>query len=395
MLHSASRVLNHAFNEDNDIFVATSDWVDITGGDAESQHKFLPSDDASTELGAVPYDSADMEGYQKVVQRIVAEGDILGRGSFGTVYKGQIKGVAVAVKVLSFQGAEDVRNEFLMSLVLSHKHLVRTYMAFQQKITPGCSAQSPAEDATIGTGFDAIAHMHPINLEEQRAGLTAERTGAYWESSGNGKGCAAGSDGAFYECCIVQELCNGGDMYHAIKSGCIAGEGHVKRCLALACDVARGLAYMHKFNIVHLDLKPQNVLISKAPGERPVAKIADFGLSRAMPADMDTVCVDQHGTAIYCPEEMLTEGIVSPTADLYALALIIGEMLTGKMFYEGLSMAQAVVAVFNEGLRPDLPKWVPSALRTLLEDSWSSDRTRRPTTKTFYAELRRIYRELE
>jgi serine/threonine protein kinase len=395
LLHSASKALTHALNKDNDIFVTTSSWVDFAEDDPSSQRDFLPSDGPElTNMGTGPYDSATMANFQEHVQSIVTKGEVLGRGSFGTVYKGQLHGVAVAIKVLCFQGAEDVRNEFLTSLLLSHKHLVRTYMAFQRKVTPCRLSASLLEDAPMGFGGDGIASMDPINLAEERAGLVADEALEYWESIRKSD-CAPETNGAFYECCIVQELCNCGDMYRVIKSGCLVGQKHLKRTLALASDVARGLAYMHKFNVVHLDLKPQNVLLSKAPGQRPICKIGDFGLSRAMPADMDTVCVDQHGTAIYCPAEMLSEGLVSPTADIYALALIVGEMISGKLFYEGLSMAQAMVAVFSAGLRPELPEWVPPALKGLLEDAWSADRTRRPTSKAFYAELRKVYRELK
>jgi eukaryotic-like serine/threonine-protein kinase len=109
-----------------------------------------------------------------------------------------------------------------------------------------------------------------------------------------------------------------------------------------------------------------------------------------MPTDMDTVATERHGTAVYCPVEMVTDGFVSPTADVYALALIVGEMMTGKLVYDGLSMAQAVKAVVTDDLRPQLDDWVPLDLRELLEKAWSTDRSTRPTAKVFARQIKRV-----
>jgi serine/threonine protein kinase len=78
-----------------------------------------------------------------------------------------------------------------------------------------------------------------------------------------------------------QECCNHGDIVKLIQGGELAGRKYLKRCLILAGDIARGLAYMHKFNVLHLDLKPQNILLNRNKRERPVCKIADFGVPLA------------------------------------------------------------------------------------------------------------------
>lgn len=107
------------------------------------------------------------------------------------------------------------------------------------------------------------------------------------------------------------------------------------------------------------------------------------GLSRALSSDMATADTSRQGTAVYSPWEMAIEGKTSPKADVYALALIIGEALTGRTFYEGLTLAQAVNAVFYRHLRPELPQWVPSDLRSLLQQSWNENRTLRPSIQEF------------
>ena len=82
-----------------------------------------------------------------------------------------------------------------------------------------------------------------------------------------------------------------------------------------------------------------------------------------MATDMATVNTLRCGTAVYAPLEMVMDGRVSPTADVYSLAIMIGEMLTGKLLYSDISMAQAVVAVVHNGMRPTLDDWVPESLR--------------------------------
>lgn len=75
----------------------------------------------------------------------------------------------------------------------------------------------------------------------------------------------------------MQEYANLGNLSQIITQKSVSGPKHLKRCLAMALDMARGLAYMHMFKILHLDLKPQNILLSGKPGKRPICKIADFG----------------------------------------------------------------------------------------------------------------------
>jgi serine/threonine protein kinase len=84
----------------------------------------------------------------------------------------------------------------------------------------------------------------------------------------------------------MQERCNMGDLLKHIRSGALAGRKHLKRCLLMALDVAKGLAYMHEHLVMHLDLKPQNVLLHRgADFPRPICKLADFG------AIQDRLCI--------------------------------------------------------------------------------------------------------
>eukprot|EP00198_Chlamydomonas_reinhardtii_P001658 XP_001690994.1 predicted protein [Chlamydomonas reinhardtii] len=98
--------------------------------------------------------------------------------------------------------------------------------------------------------------------------------------------------------------------------------------LHIGIEVARGLAYMHP-NLAHRDLKPANVLISQPDSERPIVKIADFGLSRLL----DTAVITRNpdaGTPPYMAPECLDLGnrvAITHKVDVFALAVMLAEML--------------------------------------------------------------------
>lgn len=118
------------------------------------------------------------------------------------------------------------------------------------------------------------------------------------------------------------------------------------------------------------------------------------GLSQAISPDMATIETSRQGTVVYAPWEMAMQGKTSPKADVYALALIIGEALTGQIFCEGMTVAQALVAVIHQGLRPKLPLWVPRELQSLLRRAWSGNRALRPTIEDFGNRLQKIQLKL-
>jgi len=88
-------------------------------------------------------------------------------------------------------------------------------------------------------------------------------------------------------------------------------------------DLLKGLAFMHQKNILHLDIKPANILISHRPGSTiPVLKIADFGLSRTLDSKSTKI-----GDGRYLAPELLeTKPIISPAADIFSLGVTIYEI---------------------------------------------------------------------
>ncbi|PNH10401.1 putative serine/threonine-protein kinase [Tetrabaena socialis] len=175
------------------------------------------------------------------------------------------------------------------------------------------------------------------------------------------------------------------------------------KVLSIAIDIASGLAFLHP-TIVHRDLKPANVLISNAGSDRPVVKLADFGLSRlrstaGITNNPEVGSVRGHcslpvsprgftGLSAFlacCPAETFDpkNHVVTHRTDMYALGIIVAEMLAGEPPWRGASMMGMAVSVTLHNQRPwqlgQLPEGRrPAKLCRLVEACWEHDARRRP-----------------
>jgi eukaryotic-like serine/threonine-protein kinase len=144
----------------------------------------------------------------------------------------------------------------------------------------------------------------------------------------------------------------------------------------IARDIAAGLAHAHQHGIVHRDLKPSNVLFD---GEGR-AKIADFGVARAVSDATLTTTGAVVGTAQYMAPEQATGGEVGPESDVYAFGVILFQMLTGRPPFEAEHPVAEMLtkswqdAPAVESLRPDAPPF----LAALAASALALDRHARP-----------------
>ncbi|WFE41479.1 Stk1 family PASTA domain-containing Ser/Thr kinase [Micromonospora sp. WMMD998] len=112
--------------------------------------------------------------------------------------------------------------------------------------------------------------------------------------------------------------------------------------LAIAEQMLAAIAAAHRAGLVHRDVKPENVLVAEAPaGGRgdlvdSVVKVADFGLARAVEASAEEENGNQlMATVAYVAPELVTQGHADPRTDVYSAGIVLFEMLTGRVPYDG------------------------------------------------------------
>jgi serine/threonine-protein kinase len=113
-------------------------------------------------------------------------------------------------------------------------------------------------------------------------------------------------------------------------------------------DIATGLHLAHELKIVHRDLKPENVMISRVAGGGERAVVMDFGLAKERRLDAELQKLTATGIILGTPEFMSPEQLrgrpLDPRTDVYSLALMTYEMLTGKLPFIGRTQQEMMIA---------------------------------------------------
>jgi serine/threonine-protein kinase len=138
-------------------------------------------------------------------------------------------------------------------------------------------------------------------------------------------------------------------------------------------QICAGLEHAHAAGLVHRDLKPGN-LIERSDG---TIKIADFGIARLIEGTELTEAGTIVGTAAYLAPEQAGDGEITPASDVFALGVLLYELLTGTQPWKVDSLAE--LAGRASAPRPELPPETPWALREAVERSLETDPAARPT----------------
>jgi eukaryotic-like serine/threonine-protein kinase len=156
---------------------------------------------------------------------------------------------------------------------------------------------------------------------------------------------------------IVFEYVQGETLKELIKR---EGPLDVDEAAAYAIEVARALGYAHSRNIVHRDVKPQNVLID----DEGSAKITDFGIARTLDEEGLTADGRVLGTTDYVSPEQALGHQVTGQSDLYSLGIVLFEMLTGDVPFRGENQVSVAMKHVREPL-PDVQELRPAVSATL------------------------------
>lgn len=268
----------------------------------------------------------------------------VGSGGFGSVYKAEYLGETVALKEVKKCTKNKLasRQSFwaeLNAAHLRHKNIVRVIAATT------CVPADFGDDSSIGT--------------------------------------------------ILMEFVGGRNLQQVID-GCaeLLGEG---RWLRYSTDIARGLRFLHSHSIVHLDIKPANVLVS---GEG-ACKIVDFGCSLKLDGGCEVSAVSpllSHvgGTYTHRAPELLKGQDVSPKADVFSFGITFWQLITREQPYSG-DRQHVLYAVVAHNLRPtvqDHPAFSSEQgqlCRAVLSRCWSGEPRCRPTAQELLTQLEQLH----
>lgn len=160
---------------------------------------------------------------------------------------------------------------------------------------------------------------------------------------------------------IVMEYVEGASLKQLILQG---APFPIPRVIGLSMQILAALSFAHQKGLIHRDIKPQNVLVTP-DGQ---VKVTDFGIARAAASGQLTETGTVLGTVYYCSPEQAQGKAVTPASDIYSVGVVLFEMLTGRLPFEGEGpLAVALKHLQEEPVEPSrLNARVPSQLDAIV-----------------------------
>ncbi|KAI8462305.1 MAG: kinase-like domain-containing protein [Monoraphidium minutum] len=308
-------------------------------------------------------------------------GECLGRGGFGVVYRGRWHRVPVAVKVMPSRNSErEAMQDAVEMAVLStvqHPNIVSVYSCLTDMV------EAAELDASLSGSLTSVMRTRYRRLRPDE------------DPEGEAETFNV----------VVMELCDRGTLRDAIKGGLVhraLPNGAIGVELAAAVeillDVAYAVQYLHSMQLVHGDIKLENILL-KSDTSRGLGGHAKgeggHGRRPGGPAPTTASTSTGAGTVTHLAPEMFRAGTrITKAVDAYAFGVLMWEAYTSKRAYAGLPREAVIERVYKTGLRPRFPSTAPPAFAGLAEACWQSDPARRPVFAEIAQRLEALAAEL-
>ncbi len=191
------------------------------------------------------------------------------------------------------------------------------------------------------------------------------------------------SDGLDY---IVMELIDGITLKEFLQK-----KGHLswQETVFFAEQIARALEHAHSRGIIHQDIKPHNIMLLRDG----TAKVTDFGIARLESNQETRVMQEAIGSVHYIAPEQAKGSPIDARVDIYSLGVVMYEMLTGKLPFEGDSAVAIVMQHINSvPLMPsEIVPGIPKGMDEIVMHAMSPNASKRyPTAQALYNDLERI-----
>jgi serine/threonine-protein kinase len=173
---------------------------------------------------------------------------------------------------------------------------------------------------------------------------------------------------------MVMEYLDGADLSRVVHA---TGSIAIEEAVYFVLQACEAIAEAHSLGIIHRDLKPQNLFVTRRVDGKPLVKVLDFGISKTLDTAGGlslTRTSSIMGSPLYMsPEQMRSSKNVDQRADIWALGVILYELLTGRVPFEAESVPELCLKVVQDeptppkGLRPEVPEGLSAVVLKCLE----------------------------
>ncbi|KAL7130586.1 hypothetical protein ABFS83_13G144200 [Erythranthe nasuta] len=291
------------------------------------------------QIGLPPLDPSlvdfDINSLQIIQNADLEELKELGAGTFGTVYHGKWRGSDVAIK----------------------------------RIKKSCFTGRQSEQDRLTNEFwkeaEILSKLHHPNVV------------AFYGVVQDGPGATLAT--------VTEYMVNGSLRHVLLRKDRLLDR---RKRLIIAMDAAFGMEYLHSKNIVHFDLKCDNLLVNLKDPSRPICKVGDFGLSKIKRNTL--VSGGVRGTLPWMAPELLngSSNRVSEKVDVFSFGIVLWEILTGEEPYANMHYGAIIGGIVNNTLRPTIPSYCDSEWRRLMEQCWAPNPAVRPSFTEIASRLR-------